>query len=364
MDNQQPIRLQSSPVAAVQSEFSLYVFLIAVGTFVLCFAILLCRSAIGAEGLRWVALLPLVSYILLPLCMLKQQVVAEPECIGIKAFGKMRWGMAASQLQFIAMVGDDRDVWLCLSGYTIDELAQKREQQLLKNWFSKDEVPLRKRKAGWQEIFAKEYLLKIALGNEFAAWRPNGLIILPADTMLLALLRKLYPQLTYYNLSPRGYDRMEVVVDDNVPVYLSDYKVQLGVEGVLIRAGKKPVWNMPKEQIRSVVSIDVFRENRYSRRYRQILMISSLSLKELADSAPKVLFEEETQRLGLNQEQRAIAYCRKRYERWSPKNLWMCPVLGTEKNRQQLQEYYPDAQWIDLSHCWLENSNAPTTGMQ
>ena len=313
-------------------------------------------SALGHGLWDCLPLLPiLLGWGVLPLCVIKQRVIVEREGACVTHYGKSSWGIAASQMRFIAMVGDDRDVFLCLSGYTIDELAEKREQQLLKNWFSKDEVPLRKRKVGWRETFANEYLLKVAVWNIFALWRPNGLIILPPDTTLLAVLRKLYPQLPYYNFSTNGRDRMRVVDDSRIPVYLSDYKVRLSTYSVQVGPEKKPVWRMPKERIHTIVCSDVFQQVKNTVYYTPVLMITELTVEELSNSAPKVLFGEETERLELSQEQLAEAYCKKRHLRWSPKNLWMCPVLGTDKNRKKLQEYYPDAKWVDLSDRWLKN---------
>ena len=336
------------------------VFLMMCLTFDMLFPMLLLLSVASALGhglWDWLPLLPcLLGLVVLPLCILKQRVIAEPEGVCVTHYGKSCWGMAVSQLQFIALVGDDRDVFLCLSGYTIDELAEKREQQLLKNWLSKDEVPLRKRKVGWRETFAKEYLLKMSVWNIFALWRPNGLIFLPPDTMLLALLRKVYPKLPYYHLSTNGRSPMRMYDDTHVPVWLSDYKVCFEPCGIRVTAKNKSVWTMPKEQICTIVCMEFYRQWKNGVLYEPIMMISNLSVEELAESAPKVLFEAETQRVGLEQEQLAVAYCKKRFERWSPENRWMCPVLDTEKNRKQLRELYPHAQWIDLSDRWMNNS--------
>ena len=331
-------------------------------TFGMLFPLLLLLSASSALGQLggWLTFLPcLLGWGVLPLCLIKQRVIAEPEGVCVTHYGKSCWGMAVSQMQFIALVGDDRDVFLCLSGYTIDELAEKREQQLLKNWLSKDEVPLRKRKVGWRETFAKEYLLKMSVWNIFALWRPNGLIFLPPDTVLLMLLRKLYPQLPYYHLSTNAQNPMRIYDDAVVPVWLSNCKVcfePCGIRVVRDAARNVSVWSMPKEQICTIVCMEVFRHWKNSIEYEPIIMISNLRVEELAESAPKVLFEEETQRIGLEQEQLAIAYCQKRLAKWSPENRWMCPVLDTEKNRRRIQELYPEAQWIDLSDRWMNNS--------
>ena len=218
---------------------------------------------------------------------------------------------------------------------------------------------MRKRKVGWRETFAKEYLLKMSVWNIFALWRPNGLIFLPPDTVLLMLLRKLYPQLPYYHLSTNAQNPMRIYDDAVVPVWLSNCKVcfePCGIRVVRDAARNVSVWSMPKEQIRTMVRMETFRQWKNGVFYEPIIMISDLTVEELAESAPKVLYEEETSRIGLDQEQLAIAYCQKRLAKWSPENRWMCPVLDTEKNRRRIQELYPEAQWIDLSDRWMNNS--------
>ena len=353
------IRLQM-PLGASVRGTNILVLCLTLGMLFPMLLLVCCASALGHGLWDCLPLLPiLLGWGVLPLCVIKQRVIVEREGACVTHYGKPSWGIAASQMRFIAMIGDDRDVFLCLSGYTIDELAEKREQQLLRNWFSKDEVPLRKRKVGWRETFANEHLLKVAVWNIFALWRPNGLIILPPDTTLLALLRKVYPQLPYYHLSTNTQNSMRFYDDTVVPVWLSDCKVcfdPCGIRVVRDTAKNVLVWSMPKEQICTIVCMEVFRHWKSSVEYNPIIMISDLAIEELAESAPKVLFEEETQRIGLDQEQLAIAYCQKRLAKWSPGNRWMCPVLGTDKNRKKLQEYYPDAKWVDLSDRWMNNS--------
>ena len=148
--------------------------------------------------------------------------------------------------------------------------------------------------------------------------------------------------------------------DTHVPVWLSDYKVcfePCGIRVVRDAARNVSVWSMPKEQIRTMVRMETFRQWKNGVFYEPIIMISDLTVEELAESAPKVLYEEETSRIGLDQEQLAIAYCQKRLAKWSPENRWMCPVLDTEKNRRRIQELYPEAKFVDLSDRWMKNSD-------
>lgn len=274
-------------------------------------------------------------------------------------FGKKPiWGMAASQLQFIAMVGGDMGNSICLSAKTIDELAELREQQLLRNWFSKDEVPLRKRRAEWQETFAKEYLLKGFGKGLFAALRPSGVVMLAGNHSLLHCIRALYPHVPYYNMTTAG-DRMNFAGDPTrIPLfYDSDYYAHLREDGVHICHFKKEIGIMPKSQIKTIICMHDYRQGNAGIRFRAAAMICSQTVGELAAAVPPTLFDAEIARLDMDEETMATICCLETFRHWNGKDLRMCPLQDTPAIRQQLQEYYPDAQWIDLSDRWMKNSD-------
>ena len=272
-------------------------------------------------------------------------------------FGKKPvWGMAASQLRFIAMVGGDMGNFICLSAKTIDELAELREQQLLKNWFSKDEVPLRKRRAEWRQNFAKEYLLKGCGKGLFAAMRPSGLVMLAGNTSLLTCIRAMYPNVPYYNMTATG-DSMNMGNDPTrIPLfYDTDYYAHLREDGVHICHYKKEIGILPKSQIKTIVCMHDYCQGKASTRYGAA-MICSQTVEELAAAAPSKLFGAEIARLGMDEETVAMICCLETFRRWRGSDLRMCPVQDNPDIRQQLQEYYPDAKWVDLSDRWLNNS--------
>ena len=276
------------------------------------------------------------------------------------AFGnKPIWGIAASQLQFIALVGNDTEAALCLSAKTIDELAALREKQLLKNWLSKDEVPLRKRRAEWRETFAKEYMLYAFRKSQFTVRRKSGLIMVPANITLLTCIRALYPDVPYYAMTNQlRKGSTETVSRPHIPGTMEHY-ARIQPQGIHIDHLKKEVGFMQGEQIQTVVHVTHFYNDHRSKSSHAvpILMVCTIALEELAQSVPKTLYGAETIRLGMDMETLATIYCYHRYHKWSEKNKWMYPLQDTPAIRQQLQEYYPNARWVDLSDRWMKNSD-------
>lgn len=288
-----------------------------------------------------------------------QRVWIEPAGACVTFGNKPIWGISASQLQLIALVGNDTEAALCLSAKTIDELAALREKQLLKNWLSKDEVPLRKRRAEWRETFAKEYMLYAFRKSQFTVRRRIGLIIVPANMTLLTCIRALYPGVPYYAMNNQlRQNSAQTDSRTHIPGTMEHY-ARIHPEGIHIDHFKKEVGFMQGEQIQTVVHITHFYNDYRSKSSHAvpILMVCTIALEELAQSVPKTLYGAETIRLGMDMETMATIYCYHRYHKWSEQNKWMCPLLDNQTIRQQLQEYYPHAQWIDLSDRWMKNSD-------
>jgi hypothetical protein len=288
-----------------------------------------------------------------------QRVWIEPTGACVTFGNKPIWGISASQLQFIALVGNDTEAALCLSAKTIDELAALREKQLLKNWLSKDEVPLRKRRAEWRETFAKEYMLYAFRKSQFTVRRKSGLILVPANITLLTCIRALYPDVPYYAMTNQlRKGSTETVSRPHIPGTMEHY-ARIQPQGIHIDHFKKEVGFMQGEQIQTVVHVTHFYNDHRSKSSHAvpILMVCTIALEELAQSVPKTLYGAETIRLGMDMETLATIYCYHRYHKWSEQNKWMYPLQDTPAIRQQLQEYYPNAQWVDLSDRWMKNSD-------
>lgn len=287
-----------------------------------------------------------------------QRVWIEPAGACVTIGKKPRWGIAVSQVQFVAFVSSDTLSAICLSAKTIDELAAMRERQLLKNVFSKDEVALRKRKVGWREAFAKECLLHELQWGLWTAFRKNGLIMLAGNTTLLACIRAMYPHLPYYNMT-----NAKQYLGSNMPTRVPspmglDHYARIQPNGIYIDHFKKEVGFLPGNHIKTIVQMDYFcnRTNAYPSR-TPAFMACSQTVEELAAAVPSILYGAETARLDMDEETLATICCLETFRHWNGKDLRMCPLQDTPAIRQQLQEYYPHAQWVDLSDRWMKNSD-------
>ena len=79
-----------------------------------------------------------------------------------------------------------------LSAVSLEELAEKREQELRKNPFSKYNVDIRKRNANWVSQFAQEYLTRCAKGYPVRNLR-GGILWLTWSEDVRDLLLQTYP---------------------------------------------------------------------------------------------------------------------------------------------------------------------------
>jgi hypothetical protein len=187
--------------------------------------------------------------------------------------------------------------------------------------------------------------------------------MVPANITLLSCIRALYPGVPYYAMTnQQRQNSAEIDSRTHIPGTMEHY-ARICSEGIHIDHFKKEVGFMKGEQLQTVACFTHFELDARSHTFRvvPVLMVCSITSEELAESVPKTLYGVETTRLGMDMETMATIYCYHRYHKWSEQNKWMCPLLDTQAIRQQLQEYYPDAQWIDLSDRWRENSNAPAT---
>jgi hypothetical protein len=280
------IRLKANAACCTSGMWLVYLIMFA-GWYLGIALISLLRKWFPYANLEWLWFLLLLGVFA---CLIGDIVVMFSQWAWIEkngvcvTFGKKPiWGMAASQLQFIAMVGGDMGNSICLSAKTIDELAELREQQLLRNWFSKDEVPLRKRRAEWRQTFAREYLLKGFGKGLFAALRPSGVVMLAGNHSLLTCIRALYPNVPYYNMTAAG-DRMNFANDPaRIPLfYDSDYYAHLREDGVHICHFKKEIGILPKTQIKTIICMHDYRQGNAGIRFRAAAMICSQTVEELA----------------------------------------------------------------------------------
>lgn len=283
-----------------------------------------------------------------------------PDGLTLTRMGIFVRTIPASQLRLLCMVGNEREDVLCLSTWSIEELAQLEERKMLKNALTRHDVALFKRRGDWQDCFARNYLNRLRR-SPLRIRKNKGVILLNADPTLQFLLHTMYPQLPYRNYTGvtahyRMYER-----ERNVPCFTlqeSEYSIHPQQDGIHIRTKKEERWSLPAEQIRTIVRVDRFGSyEKFYPHHMPILIITSLSAEELASRTPENLFGAETAGFPNAEELLAQAYCRRQVNRWTIKNTQMCPMHGTDSNAETLRSLYPHARWIDLSANWLENSD-------
>ena len=106
--------------------------------------------------------------------------------------------LSVDTLQLFCAVGNEREDVLCLTSRTIEEMALLEEKHLLRNYFTKYNVPFLKKYADWQDAFAKKYLNRIRI-SPLGIFRDKKTLFMPMDPVTQLQIHKLYPQLPYKN---------------------------------------------------------------------------------------------------------------------------------------------------------------------
>ena len=70
--------------------------------------------------------------------------VVFPEGVQIRLFGRVIRQIPISKFKILCAVGDDREQYLCLSSWDLDELAQRREKVLRRGLFYRQDLPFAK----------------------------------------------------------------------------------------------------------------------------------------------------------------------------------------------------------------------------
>ena len=286
----------------------------------------------------------LLPFIVVTLCKIH---VSSNE-VNVTVAGTVMRTIPASRLQLIALAGNDQEDVLCLSTLTMAELAQKEEQTLLKNYFTKYDVPLRKGNQNWEAAFAKDYfnrLRRIVFGVFFN----KDVILLPAHPSLQYLLQNMHPQLPYYNFTENKSAYPFIIVDNTVPNF-PRCVLHIKEDGIHISSNKTELWYMPATHIRTIVRVERF--TGYALRFwyfTPVFIVSCLTLEELAQSAPSQIYG-----IAKSQQPNHIAlfaahYCLQQLPRWTRKQQNFCPMHATPENEALLRKSYPQAQWVDLS---------------
>ena len=267
------------------------------------------------------------------------------------------------EFKLLCTVGNDREDVLCLSRYSIEEIANMNEQKLLRGVFTKDEVPFRKKNANWQTNFAKEYLLRSRL-NPFGIFRKKSFVMFDMHPSLQHVLRKMLPQIPYKNLTDvhtLHISRFSEIPKNEVmcfgPKMYNKHYFFMKRDGIHIETAKKDVSFIPADQVKTAVRVDFFMGyNKYYPHHIPLLFITTMSPKELSKHpSAKGNFclqmnEADDPMLLIMTAAHNLA------ARWSPKKTDFCVIPLTKQNLDTLRTICPHAHILENASDWIYNS--------
>jgi len=303
--------------------------------------------------ITWVWILAVVAVTVIPLCY---DVVAFPEGIQIRMFGKVLQQIPVSDFKLLCGVENDRSYSLCLSVWNLEELALRREEILQKGHFSRQDLPFRKQRAGWQERFAKEYLLKPKWSiRKLHTGTP--LLWLRFDPVVITYLRRLYPQLPYLDLRSDLTAQMSMQPPDQIPFYTERYRADAEGLHIFKNWNKQELRCFPASQIKTIFRMDRFTAgSKVEPPYGIYLVVSELSLAELAEKGKRKGWQK-WKRLIIDQlpeaeQMYAVEFHFSGLFVWNRKTASDVHIMYTPENEALLRRLYPHAQWVDYSKEW------------
>ena len=310
----------------------------------------------------WAVLMPYLIVVLILLvhaCASFVTVSLDEKEIRVFYLGIPIRKIPVSELRLFCAVGNGRENILCLTTHGIAEMAAWQEKKLVRNYFTKYDVPFIKKKSNWQDVLARKYLNGLRKSPR-GVFKDRDVVFLEIEPVLQVLLRSMYPQLPYKNYteikatSIITYQPLNMVPCFTLQAAL--YYVSIQEDGIHISTKKNPVFYIAAQSVKTVVRVDVFRD--YDRMYPDhipILFVSTLSADELAAKAPQTIYGENTDAFPNKRALLAYAYASRAALGWRVKYQDQCPLLCTQTHITQLRECCPQAEWIDLSENWLND---------
>lgn len=275
-----------------------------------------------------------------------------PEGVQVRVFGKVLGQLPAAEMKLLCVVGGAQAQYLCLSGWSLEELAQRREENLQRGLLTRQDLPLLKRNPDWQEHFAKEYLLR---SGNFS--RKIPVLWIPFDPVVAIFLRRLYPQLPFLDLRNPMLGRVGAQPPDRTPFTKERYWVD--EKGIHIRGElnhSECRW-FPAKEIKTILRIDRFTTlSKSEPAYGIYLVASELSLEELAQKGKRKgrrnwkgkLIDQ----LQESEEMYAAEFYFSQRFRWNWRTARDCPMWYTPETEAMLRKLCPNARWVDYSEQW------------
>ena len=314
----------------------------------------------------WLTILPsllIVVILLLHILCSFYTVVLNANSVMIKWFGITVRKIPVARFKVFCAVGNEREDVLCLSCYSINEMANKQERRLLRSFLYKHDVPLRKRRTDWQDSFAREYLNHLRK-SPFSIFRERDVIMIEMHPALQYAIRQMYPQLPYRNytgVTSYHASRFGSFPDDRAvcfPSQLHEYEVHMEPDGIHIRTKKEEISFIPAQQIKTVVRVDIFKGyEKYYPHHIPLLYISSIPEEELALHTASKGYGIFRLNIPTGQSLMAMTAATYLALRWTKKKKDSCVVYHTEKNLAAIQSLYTHVQFNNIATCWLNNSD-------
>ncbi|MBQ2785080.1 MAG: hypothetical protein IJF02_01050 [Oscillospiraceae bacterium] len=304
----------------------------------------------------------IVLLLLLHMLLCFYSVVFDSDRVKLKWFGMIIREIPVDQFQLFCAVGNGREDVLCLSCYRVEELANMREEQLLRSSLTKHEVPLRKRNPDWQDVFAQEYLNHLRK-NPFCFFRERNMVMFSMDSAMQILLRQQYPQLMWRNYTgvTSPYASRFSGMDENravcMPLPSGENRFSLEPDGIHLYTQKEETAFFPAQALRTVLRIDVFRGyDKFYPHHMPLLFVTTLSEEALAEYPSAAGYGGFC--LGENVDPclEAVLVATNMAMRWNKNREVCCVVPFTRNNLDTVRRLYPHLSVNELSGNWIKDS--------
>ena len=298
------------------------------------------------------------------ICMGLCSIILDEDQIKIKWFGIITKTISVSDLKMFCTVGNQYGSMLCLSGCSVSELADKQERWMAGSFFHNSEVPYRKQNPNWQDIFARDYLLRLQK-KTFQRFREPNVWMLEMNPTLQCLIRQRYPELLYKNYALEYEKNTRDFIKKNekyafcLEVQRHKYKVHMEEKGIHLTIPEKEIMFIPADQIRTIVRVEVFHEQLFREKekcsfpyYIPLLFLTGLSETQLAEQAPNKEIGDLCQEETIKQELLAMTAASHIVQKWNKSMKDCCVLYYTEKTLERVQTLYPHAQLNELAAGW------------
>lgn len=288
-------------------------------------------------------------------------VILTPDTVYVKRFGMVVRSFPVSSFRLFCAVGNGREVILCLSRCSSDELVQMQEKRLLRSALNKHNVPLLKQSENWRDVFAQEYINHLRM-DPFRALKQRDFVMLEMHAALQYSIQKMYPQLPYRNytgINTRHVPRFSIIEKDRVASFalLFTYKFSMENDGIHIISGKEELFCIPAQQIKTAVRVDVFQYNEKDiPHHMPLLYVTAMTETELASHPATESYGSFCLHGVSDQALLAMTAATYLARRWDKRKNDSCVLHHTHENLEMLQTLYPHIHINEIGANWLDDT--------